>query len=158
MWSQTPIIFRGKKKKKAIKQRALWAITCTAAVTPQYELRVQTHSQSSTGKCGMIQRQVTRIMRGWNRIWSNIWENSTMKNGARRVCPFIILKTKYLRKKVPACTLTGTCITKQPNPDPYHRSFLFSLYQFKTGWEMHNTLLFIELGLGKVKLVWYKLA
>lgn len=76
-------ILLGKKNEKKNKAESIMShYTRTAAVKPQYEHRVLTHSQNSTAKWGKIQRQVTRITRGWNRFWSRIWENSTMKNGA----------------------------------------------------------------------------
>lgn len=54
---------------------------------------------------------MTRITRGWNGFWSNIWENSAMKNGAKRI------GVKHIRNKaLPSFTLPGTCITEQPNP------------------------------------------
>lgn len=53
-------------------------------------------------------------MRGWNRFWSNIWENSTVKNEAKKI------GIKYTRNKVPALLHSSrTCITEQPNPHWY---------------------------------------
>lgn len=104
LWSKNPNIFR----KKRIKQRALWAVIHTAAVSPQFEHWVQIHSalskqdskmwyyRDSTVKLNKIQRKVTRIRRGWDRFWASIWENSAMKNRTKEV------GIKYMNNKVPA--------------------------------------------------------